>query len=424
MNYVIKAIMGTGILKILSLVLSFAASIILARSLNPEVLGTYTLIISIVGFASVPIASGLVHYTIRETSAYFSGSNWSLLRGFKDRLYQWVVLVTVLLTGVSFVLLDLLGLNLDISNESLIQICALMLLLLSLSTIRSSILRGIGKTTIAQLPELIIRPSIFLTVILLLWLNEAMSLMSVLIGQLSAYFTAFIVGALLISRFWPLEAKLIHKEYETEIWIKKFPYFIALIFLASLNKEMGILALGMFNSLEEVAFLRLAQNLGILIGVLLTIVNIAIAPDASKAFAEKDKEGLEMLFRQSRRMLIILTTVIGVILITYNKELIGFLFGNVYVETVSKPMIVIVFGHILASIFGPVFLFHVMSKYEKQALMASLIMVIVNVILQWLLVRDYGALGAAIAISTVMILWSFYLAVNLKKKLGIKLSIF
>jgi len=73
---------------------------------------------------------------------------------------------------------------------------------------------------------------------------------------------------------------------------------------------------------------------------------------------------------------------------------------------------------------GPVGLIAVMTQFEKQALKATIIRLVVNFLIIISLVPIYGINGAAIAIALSMLLWNIYLWNFCKRKIGVDPSIF
>ena len=101
----IRGAVGVGGLKLLSLPLTLAASILLARGLGPEGYGQYAFIMAVMTMLSLPIGRGLGQLITREVAKYQHAQAWGLLRGLLRRAHQWVfagsILIILLLAGLA-----------------------------------------------------------------------------------------------------------------------------------------------------------------------------------------------------------------------------------------------------------------------------------------------------------------------------------
>jgi hypothetical protein len=101
----IRGAMGVGAVKILSLSLTFASSIVLARALGPERFGQYTFIMSVIMVLSMLLDQGMRQLITREVASYKHGEHWELLRGIFRRTQQWyfmgLLLVVIILGSVA-----------------------------------------------------------------------------------------------------------------------------------------------------------------------------------------------------------------------------------------------------------------------------------------------------------------------------------
>ena len=91
-NHFIKSALGSFLIKIGTIFLSFISAIILARILGVQGFGVYSFCFSIVQLLTVPAMLGLQIYAVREVSNYRSHGQWEYMKGFLYRGTQGILM--------------------------------------------------------------------------------------------------------------------------------------------------------------------------------------------------------------------------------------------------------------------------------------------------------------------------------------------
>lgn len=416
----IREAMGVGGLKLFSLPLTLVISILLARVLEPSGYGQYVFVMAVIAMLALPIGPGIGQLVTREVARFHHAEDWSLFRGLLRRAHQWVSLGSVvIMSGIALIAVQNATWAVD-DRWTLLLIASLTLPLLGLNALRSSTLRGLRRVFEAQLPELLIRPVSHLVFASMLLLIGVLNPATALVSQIVATTLAFLLGEWLLSRYRPPQVKTADPDYRLSEWGRALLPFTLLAAVSTLNAQIGILALGWLGTVEDVAALHVAQSGAMLVMLSLTIVNLVIGPYITRAHRDADRARLQQLSRQSARAAFLVSLPIAVPLIIFGGPIIQFAYGEVYAETATWPLAILVLGQLVNVAFGSVGMFLTMSGYERDTLTGHIIALMVNGAAAVVLIPLLGAIGAAIAVSIGLLTWNVVLAIKFVQRLHLR----
>tara|TARA_R110000772_G_scaffold266742_1_gene389608 strand:+ start:75894 stop:77219 length:1326 start_codon:yes stop_codon:yes gene_type:complete len=416
----VRGALGVGGLKLLSLPLTLATSVILARGLGPEGYGQYVFVMAIVSLLALPLGPGLGQLVTREVAKYQNDEDWALFRGLMRRAHQWILLgSTVMGCGIALIASRYASWAVD-DRWSLLLIAVLMLPLLGLNALRSSTLRGLRLVFFAQLPELLVRPALHLMIAGCLLLAGILNPATALASQIAGTALAFGVGAWLLLRLKPLEAKQGEPTYRYGKWVRSLLPFTLLAAVSNLNGQIGILILGWLGADKDVAALQIAISASMLVALTLVIVNLVISPYIARAYRDRDKQHLQRLSRNSVRAALTVAVPIALLLIVLGGPIIDVVYGEAYRSDVMLPLQILVFGQMLNVAFGSVGLLLTMSGFERHTLVGQVVALFVNLLAAIILIPPFGAIGAALSIVLGLVTWNVFLAFGVVRKVGIK----
>jgi O-antigen/teichoic acid export membrane protein len=421
-HQLVQGVLGVGGLKLVSLPLTFAASVLLARGLGPTNYGHYSFVMAVIAVLSLPIGPGMGQLITREVARYHHGGQWQLLRG----LLRWSracvlagSLVAILAIGLAALAHD------DWSGESrwtLMVIGSVGLPLMGLSVVQGNTLRGMRLTVLAQLPELLAKPSIQLALAGILLGFGLLTPETAQCTQLAAYGGAVALGAYLLRRARLSEVSRAEPAFRGRDWSRALLPFTLLGAASMLNTQIGILALGWLGTPQEVAALQLAQSGAMLVVFALGIINAVIAPHVARAHRDGNRQRLQTLSRQSARASLALGLPIALPLIFFGGPIVHLVYGEIYTETVAVPLAILAAGQLVNAAFGSVGLFLSMSGHERDTLLGQFIALTVNVLVAVVLIPPFGATGAAVAASLGLVTWNLVLAAKVVSRLHLRPS--
>ncbi|MEY4717981.1 MAG: hypothetical protein RL563_599, partial [Pseudomonadota bacterium] len=250
------------LIKIANTGLNFLLAVLLARALGPEGYGLYAYVFSVIMVLAVPAEMGLPQLVVRETAKAQSASNWGLMRG----LWRWagwiagltsVMLAVLSLTAIGWVKPDFNPVQLDAFMLGLVLVP-----LVALGNLRGAALRGLRKTILGQLPELLLQPGSFLLMILgvMFVYPERLTPAGVMGINALAAGMAFLIGAVLLWRVKPSGLQRSRPRYEKRAW---FAAVLPLAFVSGMqliNNHTAILLLGYFKSPAEVGIFKVVSS--------------------------------------------------------------------------------------------------------------------------------------------------------------------
>ncbi len=417
-----KSTVGTFALRIASTGLGFLSSLLLARLLGATGYGVYAYVMSIVALLMIPVTLGLPQLIIRNISTYRTRSEWNLMRGLL-RWSNWALLTTsVALALLGAFVIKVLSNHFQPQAVTTFWIAMLALPFMALSQIRQAMLQGLNHIIEGQLPEMFIRPLLFIILIggtyfFLGWRMNAPSAMGM---QVVASGVAFWAGAILLQRHLPLSVKEVSPSYEIRAWIRSALPLLFIGGIGSINQYTDILMLGAFKGAEDVGIYMAATRGAFLIGFMLGIVNTVIAPTISNLYAEGDMKRLQLVVTKSARfaLLFSLPLVLGFIIFGKNFLL---LFGPEFLRgTIS--LVILSVGQLVNVAAGSVGLILIMTGHEEDTLKGLVVATIANIILNIFLIPFWGLEGAAIASGVSMIIWNILLGIRVHRKLDISPS--
>ena len=416
----VRGAAGVGILKLMSLPLGIVTSVILARVLGPEGYGQYAFIVSAISILSLPFGSGLGQLISREVAKYHHAGEWKLFKGLIRRVNQWSfvgsILIALTVAGIA-----LSQTNYQINDRwTLFLVAVFQIPLLGLIAVRSSMLRGLRRVFYAQLPELLIQPGLHLMIIGFLIISGFLNTVSTLLALEAATFCAFLLGSWLVKFYYPKEARSVRPDYRHGEWWAALLPMTLLAAVGTFNGQIGILLLGWLGSDEDVAALRLATSGAGLVVLSQTIINLVIGPYITRAWRDNDKVQLQRLSRQSARAALLFSLPIAFPLIFMGEEFVGFIYGDVYVDSVPLPLTILCIGQLVNVGVGSVGMFLTMTGFEKDTLKGHMVALIVNVTAAIFLIPILGANGAALAVALGLVTWNVLLAVRLFQRVGIR----
>lgn len=417
-----KSFLGVGAMRLLNIPIGLVTSVLLARIFGPEQFGQYAFIMAIIPLLLIPVSGGLKTLLIREVAAYKHDKNWPLYKGIMRSAYLWVFVISLLIYISYFLLTYTFKVVPSSGKWAYLPLGLILLPVMGISAVRNAAIKGLGLPAISELSGAIIQPVLFLAFIASAVLIFTISIESALLSQIFSSLAALILVTIIFLKVSPPDAKSVKAEVNLKYWGAALAPFMALNLIGTFNSQIGILALGILGSDEQAAGLRVAERGAQFVSLSLTIVNLVISPHIVNAYKSDNRQFLQQLSRQSARVAFCFALPIGLILLIFGKELITLLFGSEYSELSYIPMFILVIGQLFNVFFGSVGYLLAMTGNEKQSFKAQIFSVFISIALSILLIPKMGAIGAAIAVSTGIVVWNSILGFLVYQKIGIRPS--
>jgi O-antigen/teichoic acid export membrane protein len=415
---------GSLRLRVISIILSFLTSIILARWLGKNGFGVYTYAMTWPALLAIPATLGFNNLLVREVAVYSSRSEWGLMRG----LLQWANAIVLIVSSIIALVAIAITLHLgQVSEPQMIaSLCVAMtsLPIASLTNLRLATMKGLHRVVLGQMPENLLAPLIFIILTIFgYWLlgNQENSTVLVVGLKVVALAITFVLGVVLLAGVLPQEVKQAKPEYQILPWLKDGFPFILLGGLAVINSRLDILMLGALKGSGAVGVYAVVSRVTSLIIFALGILNNVLSPTFATLYAEGKREQLQKLVTHSTRLISLFALVMTVGLIGLRYWILQ-VFGTEFLQG-ETALIILSIGYLVNAMTGSVGLLLNMTRHANFSAATVGFSALLNVCLNWILIPNWGVNGAATATAISMIVGNIINAVLVRQKLGIKSTI-
>lgn len=394
-------------LKVAGAGLSFIAALLLARLLGAAGYGIYSYSLAWVGLLAVPAGLGMQPLVLRLVASHRARSEWGLLRGILHRSGQLVLVSSCVVTAAAAATAPFL-----VSGASALATFRLGLLLLPLVALgqaRAAVLQGLERILSGQLPDLVLRPLVFLGFVLAASLSphRALSAPEAMVYQLLAAMAALLFVAVSAHRRLPPEARSAAPEYRTRSWIQGARRLLLLALIHALNGQADLLVLGCFEDPATVGVYAAAVRCVAPLGFIVIALDAAFAPVIARLHAIGDRRRLEEEVIRTARAALALALAAAFVILLCGRPLLS-LFGSGF-ERGLGALSILCLGQLAATGAGSVGTLLLMTGHEKETAIYLGGAALVNLTLNVLLIPCLGMEGAACASAVTLILLNVFL---------------
>ncbi len=382
----------------------FILNILLARVLGPVMYGIYT-------FAYLYITVSTMFASLGTDQAVLR-----FLPKYSDDLHNqnWVIAVSIISTIAGslsiaaglFVFSPLIN-SFTLNDPLFVDVLRIIAILLPLDTlirVLVNVFRGLGKPTEQIFLQKLIRPGLRVCAVIF-----ALILGFALIGTIAALIVASVISLLLgiillykRTSVRPIGAR-INKSPETTGLRSFFNYSFPLMLSRAgsvLYNRIDLFMVGFFVGTSAVGYYQISFLLSTAITLPLVACNQLFAPIASQLYDEDKLDELNEIYSTVTRWsftIALFTTVGGVI---YAHEILVFIDPN---YAVGAPVLILLsLGQLLNAGVGPSNYLLMMTDNQYLTFINHWAFGILNVILNVVLILEYGMIGAAAATASVL----------------------
>jgi O-antigen/teichoic acid export membrane protein len=366
---------------------SILITIAISRYLGLEAFGRYAWLTSIAFLLSGLSQAGGNNLVVRETSR--SSGREAPIR---------VLLRTAVASLLT--LAALIGVALFFTTERMTPATLVPVVLLAVGNLALVLLcaatRGIGRVQAGQIPELVLRPGLFLFLIgtVALWGAdfgpEAMVYMQVL-----AYAIVAVAAAALLARGLADRPNEPMERLDTG-WLSGFFRLGIIGWLTIGNTQLLVILTGTLANYAEVGLYRVATQAALVVGLGLTAIETVQAPAYARTYKDKNRRDLHDLLQKSCRIGVLISGVILLVLLIFGRPLLVLFFGTSFAAAYPS-LCVLAAAQMINSVTGNVGVMMIAAKHEKKLIGGTVAALMCTIIAAWLFIPKYGALAAAIA---------------------------
>lgn len=418
----ITAALGTLASQLLGVLLTYSATIALTRSTLPADYGLFSTVHSLVLLLALPATFGFDALLTRDLAIFRATGQVERMAGLLRRADQIGLLVSLILGGIAAALaVIVVGVG-PLTFVVAIGISGLPLLVLS--NLRRGALIGIGSPVVSQVPEAIVRPILFLLVVLVVstLLRGTLEASTMVVADVGIYLTTLLLVARLLTRRLPAAVRAVTPIYTTSIWVRAALPLALLSSAGVAMMNLPIVLLGSTGNAQAAAHLTVAIRLASFVSFGLIAANVPLAPIIAQLWARGDQPGLQRILLTSARGAAVFAAIAAIGLIAIGPMLLA-LFGPSYVDALPA-LVILVIGQLVNVGVGSVGVLLIMTGHQRQATRDSVVAAILGAAVSVPLVIQLGLIGAALSSSLTLILLSTLWLRSVGHNLGLPTTLF
>ena len=386
-------------MKVLSTSLNFAFSVVVARTLGAYGAGTFFLVLTLITITSVLSRLGLDNALLRFTAISADSGDWGAVRSLYRQGLGMAMAVSFLLTLILFWMAPWLAVQVfdDSALISPLRWMGLATIPHALLWLQAEMLKGLKRISLSMFIQ-----SVGLPLFALIFIPILGNTFGVF-GAIWAYGISTLITATIGFIFWNFclasHSRRI-KCFSTKKLLKSsLPLYIGSIMNLIINWTPTIL-LGMWADSAQVGIFSTAQRTSALTSFVLVAANSISAPKFATLHKRGDLEGLSRTAKHTTKLIILAATPILFIFIVCPSMIMS-IFGNEFKDG-WLLLVVMSLGQFINVITGPVGYLLMMSGNEKIHRNNQIFAAALNIILSYILINEFGAIGAAIALTITL----------------------
>lgn len=423
-SHLFKGAAGSFVLQIGFAGFSFLNALILARVLGAEGYGVFANAMAWVSLLTIPATFGFGILLVRDTAIYRSQGKWSLLNGllhFSDRFVLVLSVVLVFIgAGVSGWMFPSPA---QTMMRQTIWVALLLLPLLALANLREATTRGLEYVIHARFPGMIVRPGLLLLgigMIYLFWPQQLRAPVAMAInvgaGVVALGFSVFFLRNLL-----PRKVKLAAPKYTPCIWLKTASSMLIYGGAQVVLGQTDIVMLGAMCDSHEVGLYAAANRLAYILMYFTVASELIMAPIMSRLYAKGEKGRLRLIVNKAVRLSFLIALPFGIIFIFYGDGILN-IFGHDFLQA-KNVLTILAIGKLISIALGSASLLLGMSGHERTLGKMIVSGALINILLNALLIPEFGIQGAAIATSVSLVSIHILLSLCAILKTGVDVSV-
>ena len=354
-----------GGMRLIEMVLGVVVASLLARTLGLERLGVYTVVMASLSLAAVPTQFGMPTVVMREVARAEANQDWAKLKGVVVLGYLVIAVFGVLIVSLFFVAQAILPSG-TLTYAAELSAAWPLLFIISFTSMGNSVLCGLRKTATGYAPESVVRPALYVALLLGFENASAASLdvVSALQLQVVAASAGLVLSVALVGAFVPRQVWSHRMDIsERTAWTASAIRHGLSQGLRVLQPETLILLLAALSTTETIGLFRVAQRGASLMAFITSTITVLVAPYIARLYAQDDQVRLQKLLTRCAQSMTGVSIAMVFAAILGGKLLLTLLFGVEYLPAYNA-LIVLTVGQLAIAFFGPAMTFLLMTGHD------------------------------------------------------------
>lgn len=385
--------------------LLFVAQILLARWMGADGYGIFSFVWVWVWLLAIPAALGLPVASLRFVPTYLARAQRAELRGYLRFAVRAVLGCALLVAAIAILVVIVLAPVPAPGYRMPMAIALLAVPVLALLTLYRELCRAGGWMVLATAPEQVLRPLVLvlLGVAAVRWFGVQSADAFVALG-VAAYAAALAVQALLFHRRVAPQVRGAGTGGEPREWLRTALPLVVVTGSQIVFTQIDLVMVGLLRPPAEVGYYAAAVRTVSLLTVIAVGVNGLLIPSLSTLFAEGRRDSAQRLYTQSTRWSFAGVALCAVVLAVARGPLLE-LFGTGF-SAATGVLLILVAGQIAVAGIGPVGSVLGITGHEGVGALLAGLAALLNVVLNYVLIRALGIEGAALGTAVTLVLLS------------------
>jgi O-antigen/teichoic acid export membrane protein len=412
---------GAGVTFFISITgtaLGAIVQVILARLVGATIYGQYIYVWSWLTILATLCIVGMDTTIMRFAASYNGQQTWGLLRGFLRYSYGFTAAALVMSSLITAVVVIWI-LPLDAALRQTFIVACLALPAAGFFTLISRNLLAFGHVWMASAPTSVFRP-----ILLLAGIGAAL----VVLGDITAawqviFINVITVYGLLGASGWilwrALPQGIAHSraEFALPIWNSVSLHFFYMEVLRLILQRTDLILSGIFLGTTKAGIYAAATHIITLMDIGLHAMNTIVAPMIASLYGRGEMQEIQRMVTLATMVTSAYSLVVGLVLVVTGHLLLN-LFGEAF-TTGYGALVVLSVGRMVHSWTGPVGFLMTMTEHQAVAVKFQAVSAVLSVLLNIALIPPFGMIGAALASSSVLVIWNLAMYWNVRQRLKI-----
>jgi len=405
----------------LNLLIGFIIRVIFVRFTTQDEYGVYSIAITIIGIFTTISTLGLGDGSTRYI-AYFRGKNEN--QNVQDTIISSIIIgliTSILFMGISYSSSEIIATKIFNSQEIslILKVTSITIPFIVLTNIIVAIFRGFEIAKINVYINNILKNVVYLFLLITVIFIKLSFVEMVYAYVMSIIITGIITVVYLVKKL-PFEVKWreIRVNHITrELLLNSIP-LLAVGILLSIMSWTDTLMLGYFKTPDIVGAYNAAYPIAHLLSIVVSSIGFLYVPIISQLYSKNQIKELNIISGTSTKWCFMLTLPIFFVIFIFPDFILNLFFGSRYIG-VGGTLQILAFGCLLDSYFG--FNYYTLLSVGKSSLImyCSLFSASLNIILNFILIPQYGIIGASVASVMSFALIEVYMTIKLYTSLRV-----
>jgi O-antigen/teichoic acid export membrane protein len=405
---------------IFELGIRFVVGIALTRGLGSEQYGLYAYVLWMLGFIALGTNLGLGEMSRRFIPEAIGRQDNREVSGFVQLSFSFRIIAAIIMCAIILATSSQwASASGNEGNRMVFIITAFYIIPYTLQQAIVGVFRGFQRFDYSFYVQIVIGPLRFVLILVAMALGYG--ILTVLIINLITQVMGILIGVFLLRNLVSLRSIFSRSLLSSDR--KKQALRYALIVLGVLglgyllSSETEVFFIGIYHTVEDVGFFKLAFTIGPLIMTFTAALGYVLLPAMAEQFGKGDMEKLKRIYITATRYLTMISIPMAVGVIALAGSIITQIYGVEYTPVIL-PLQIICLPIAVARLAEPADSVIRGINRPGYILITNLIIVVINIVLSLLLVPNHGLLGAAIAISISLIIGLPVRVIIVNRKIG------